>query len=237
MADVKALISKARSLPSVVWARRRERQVVVLVGVIVVLVVGLVGWLVTAGDDDDVEVVEPPPTTEAPTTTEATTTTAPTTTTTTTTPSPWTPEQQEVIDAYEAAIEASHAASEIPDSEHPDLTATHTGEELDSRVLEIEILESNERIRRFPEDSVYEKEILSVTFDEVEGTDVAYVDTCTVTDDEEVSGRTGNVLPNLGGVRTIEARNTMHNVDGTWKFALIEGEREEGLALCALDWE
>jgi hypothetical protein len=123
-----------------------------------------------------------------------------------------------------------------PDPEHPGLEETHTGYELSSRVIEIERMVSNETFGQFPDDSVYSVEVRSVSFDHAEDVEMAYLDVCTVTDRQEVSRRTGQVLPRTEGVRTIEATGVMHLVDGIWKLAEYEdGSSQEGIAGCAVD--
>lgn len=182
------------------------------------------------GDDDETA-------TEEPTTTEETTTTAETTTTT---ESPWSPKEQEVIDAHETSIEAYEeaAAPPEPDPEDPDIKQHFTDWELDEAVASLEILVHNGTARRYPpdEDPVAELEVQSVTFDEKDGMEVAYLDVCAISNIETVVLSTGKALPRTEGVTTTSVTRELHKVDGVWKVADREQhELEEGERECAFE--
>lgn len=178
------------------------------------------------GGDDGDAAADPPPTT--------TTTVADTTTTT---ENPWTPEEQEVIDAHEAAMDASLEAAEgpKPDPDYVALAETHTGDRLKQESTTIEAMVLNGTAFRFPDDKVHKVTYESVTFDEAYGVEIAYLEVCTVTNLEEYVVETDVVL-SRSGLRTTTATLTFHRVDGQWKVAETEHhDTQEGEAECVFD--
>lgn len=81
--------------------------------------------LAACGGGDDGEETDEPETTEEASGSETTSSDD-----TTTTEDALPPEEREVLDAYEASIEALIAASDPANPDHPDLLATHTGDAL-----------------------------------------------------------------------------------------------------------
>lgn len=190
---------------------------------------GAVGAAVLLPDRDDEEVATKEPSTTMTTVVE----------TTTTTESPWSPEEQEVIDAHEAAMDASLEAAEgpEPDPEHPELGETYTGERLGQEASGLEAMVLNRTAIRFPEneDPIYETTVHSVSFDEAAGVEIAYLKVCTTTNWEDFSVETGRSL-SRSGLRTIKITETFHKVDETWKAAELEHhETEDGEVECAFD--
>jgi hypothetical protein len=163
--------------------------------------------------------------------TTATTSTANTTSTTTSDPD--TAERQAVIDAYLAAEEAAAAASAapLPNPEHPDLLATHTGPMLDQRQEAVSGLRANGWAIRLPEGSKYREEVESVEFEE---NDVAILKVCVVDDGERFDVETGEVI--ASGLATGAVTAAMRRVDGAWMLAERREDRQwEGEAGCAVD--
>jgi hypothetical protein len=236
----RALGSKAKAFVSAARARGPQRAVLLLAGV-VALLVGLVGWfVVTRGDAEDVEASgaaeeadEPAPTTAPPTT--VVTTTVPETTTTTLSEE----EQAEldVIEAYEAAIEIQMDASSEPvDPEHPELEEHFVGGALNESQNLLERMVHNGWAIRFPDDSVLDIDVRSVSFDVVDGVEEANLDVCWVTDEEIYWIESGEAVPHMQGLRTIENEVVMRKVDGAWKAAdAAPYTPEEGITGCALD--
>lgn len=192
-----------------------------------VAAVALVAAGCGGGDDGDAA-ADPPPTT--------TTTVADTTTTT---ENPWTPEEQEVIDAHEAAMDASLEAAQgpKPNPDHPALEETYTGERLGQEASGLEAMVLNKTAIRFPddEDPIYETTVHSVAFDKVDGVEVAYLKVCTTTNWEDFAVATGKTL-SRSGLRTIKTKRTFDRVDGAWKVAESEHHgTEEGEVECEFD--
>jgi hypothetical protein len=155
---------------------------------------------------------------------------------TTTTLSATQREEQAVRDAHAAAVQArmDSAAPPNPDPELPTLAETHTGLMLDQWKNTTTGLQLNGFAIRYPEGSQHRSEVESVTFDEVNGQQVAYLDVCTVDDGERIDVASGEVLSS--GVITIEATEAMQKVDGVWKLAeRQENTVSEGVTGCAAD--
>lgn len=161
----------------------------------------------------------------------STTTTSSSTTTTATQPtSPWTAEQQAVLDDFMAARAAFSTSLESPDPDNPELAATHVDPML------TEVTNTNAEWKgfgqagRFPENSVSRTDALSI---EITG-DQAIVETCGVDDSVVFDTATGAVLND--DVVTVRASSTLTNVDGDWKLTTrSELERWEGVAGCAVE--
>jgi hypothetical protein len=222
---------------------RGPQKAVLLLGGLVVALIVVVGWFVVARGDssdegaagghprgpvagpaDDRGGYADPATTvpEAPTTTL----------------SPEEEAELEVIEAYEAAIEARDEASAAPDPDpdHPALEETYTGDQLLIVEVEIQVLSLEGLAVRYPEESVGEVEVRSVAFDEDEGTPVAYLETCEVNDRERFEVASGDVRTVGAGPQTMELTVEMQQVDSVWKVAAIEQhDLQEGVAGCALD--
>jgi hypothetical protein len=164
----------------------------------------------------------------------ATSTSDPTTTASSaTTEDPEAAQRQAVIDAYRAAEEAAIAASAppVPNPDHPDLLATHTGPMLEQRQDVFGGLRAIGRAIRYPPDSKYREEVESLEFD---GEDVAILQVCAVDDGERIVVQTGEVI--ASGLSTGELTAAMQRVDGVWKLAERRKDREwEGEAGCAID--
>lgn len=240
-----ALVAKAKVVFSTAWARGPQRAFLLLAGV-VVLLVGLVGWFVVAGNDDDTATETAGTGEDAATettTTVATTTTAPTTTTTTLPPTTTTTlseeeqAEQEVIDAYEAAVEVQQDAFAEPvDPDHPELEEHLVGGALNESRNTLETMVANGWASRFPADPVMDIDIEVDRFDEVDGAEVAHLSVCVVTNEETYWVENGAAVPHLQGLRTGELEVEMRKVDGVWKAAdAPPHEAEEGRTGCALD--
>jgi hypothetical protein len=155
---------------------------------------------------------------------------------TTTTLSARQQEEQAVREAHEAAIQARIDASAPPTPE-PNFAAlheTHTGPMLEDWVQDLEALAHNHTAIRYPENSQLRNEIESVTFDDANGQEVAYLEVCTVDDGERVSTVSGEVL--AGGVRTVQSTVALRKESGVWKVAEVrENARGEGVVGCAVN--
>jgi hypothetical protein len=177
------------------------------------------------GDDDDEEEAEATP--RRTTTSERETTT--------TTLDPEEVERQAVLAASEVAAEARRdsAAPPNPDPDLPALAETHTGAMLDQWVDATTILRLNGFAIRYPENSQYRRDVESVSFDEVDGQSVAYLEVCTVDDGERFSMVTGDIF--VSGVRTGHATEAMLQEGDAWKLAeRRENDEWEGVAGCAV---
>jgi hypothetical protein len=155
---------------------------------------------------------------------------------TTTTLDPAEAERQEVIAAYEAAEQAefSSASAPAPDPDDPAIEATHTGLMLDYWVSVVEGLQRTGVAFRLPEGSQYRYDVDSMRFDEVNGQEVAYLEICTLTDEERFVMGSGEVAE--GGLRTIQSSDAMVQEDGVWKLAEHRvNTTMEGVAGCAAD--
>lgn len=191
----------------------------------VVLVVALIVAAASCGGDDDEEAEATPRQT---TTTERETTT--------TTLDPVEAEKQVVIAAYEAARQAhlDAAAPPNPDPNYPVLAETHTGYMLDYVIAGVTGLRNTGLAQRLPDNSQRRIEVDSVTFEDVEGQRVAYLEVCTVDDFEEVEMATGAVV--TSGVRTVQSSDAMIFEGGVWKLAEQRlNTTMEGVAGCAVD--
>ena len=132
-----------------------------------------------------------------------------------------------VREAYEAANEAFIEAAAIPDTDHPSISATHTGPMLEQSREVLAALKRDNRVIRYPEDSVFRIEVDDVV---IEG-DVARFSFCGVDDGERVDATTGEVISS--GVLTARGDAAMRLEGGIWKLAEQEfTSREEGVAAC-----
>jgi hypothetical protein len=165
---------------------------------------------------------------------QPTTTAAPAETTTTL--SATQREEQAVTQALEAAVQArvDATAPPTPDPELPALTETHTGLMLERWVNTATGLQLNGFAIRYPPNSQRRSEVENISFDEVDGHQVAVLDVCTVDDGERIDVASGEVLSS--GVFTIQSREAMRKEGGTWKLAeRQEISVEEGVTGCAAD--
>lgn len=145
-------------------------------------------------------------------------------------------EEQAVIQAHEAAVQAriDSAAPPTPDPDLPSLAETHTGVMLEQWKGSMTALRHNGFAIRYPTNSQHRNEVEEVTFDEIDGQQVAYVEVCTVDDGERFGVTSGEVLSS--GVRTIQATEAMRKEGGVWKVAEVrENQRWDGVAGCAVD--
>lgn len=156
-----------------------------------------------------------------------TTTTTRRSSTTTSTTEPAEAVAGAVGEAYEAANRAFIEAAAIPDPDHPAIAATHTGPMLEQSRDVLAALKRDNRVIRYPDESVYRVEIDEV---EIDG-DVARFTFCAVDDGERVDAETGEVVSS--GVLTARGDAAMRREGGTWKLAEQEfTSREEGVAAC-----
>lgn len=139
-------------------------------------------------------------------------------------------EQQEVVDAYVAAMSAFEAAlADPPNPDHPALAQTMG----DPLLTEVRNLAGKWRgfgqAGRFPDNSVHRTEVLSV---EVKG-DTATLEVCVVDDGILYEPATGRVLDE--DVSTARDRATLSRADGIWRLTTREQlEKWEGVAGCAV---
>lgn len=202
-------------------SRRAGAHVPVALGLAAVLFAGCGG----GGDDREAAADEAE---------RSTTTTAPAETATTL--SARQQEEQAVREAHEAAVQAriDSAAPPNPDPDLPALAETHTGLMLEQWKNTTTGLQLNGFAIRYPANSQHRSEIESVSFEEVEGQQVAYLEVCTVDDGERIAVATGEVLSS--GVITVQAREAMRKENGVWKVAeRQENSVDEGVAGCAAD--
>ena len=177
---------------------------------LVVVCVALLGACSDDGDGDDAVA--------------STSTTRPTTTSTT---EPRDTDADAVREAYEAANRAFIEAAAIPDPDYQGVAATHTGPMLEQTRDVLGALKRDNRVVRYPENSVY-----AVLVDDVEvDGDVARFSFCAVDDGERVDARTGEVISS--GVLTARGDAAMRREGGVWKLAEQSfTSREEGVAEC-----
>lgn len=145
-------------------------------------------------------------------------------------------EEQAVIQAHEAATQAriDSAAAPSPDPADPVVAETHTGLMLERWTGTLTALQHNGFAIRYPANSQNRSEVESVTFDEVDGQEVAYVEVCAVDDGERFAMATDAVLSS--GVRTTQVTEALRKEGGGWKVAeLRENQRWDGVAGCAVD--
>lgn len=178
--------------------------------------------------DDGVEA----PTTGAPSSTSvrpATTGTAVPGTTTSQT-GRLTGEEQQVVDAYLAAMAAfDQTTADPPNPDHPALAATT----VDPALTEVRDLAASWKgfgqALRYPTTSVHEITTLSV---EIDGA-TATIETCNVDDGILYEPASGRVLNDK--ITTAHDRATMTLVAGTWKLATrAQVQKWEGVAGCAV---
>lgn len=154
-----------------------------------------------------------------------TTTTRPSTTSSTMPPDD--AEAAVVRAAYEAANRAFIEAAAVPDPNHADIAATHTGPMLEQTRDVLAALQRDQRIIRYPADSQYRIVVDDV---EVDG-DVARLEFCGIDDGERIDARTGEVISS--GVLTARGDAAMRFEGGIWKLAEQSfTSREEGVAAC-----
>lgn len=152
---------------------------------------------------------------------------------------PMAAEREAVVAAYEDAVHAASRAlaPPIPDPEHPDLLATHTGPMLEQRQMVAEGLAAKGWAIRLPQDTRFRVEADAESVEFAPGDpDVAFLTACSVDDGERFVVATGEPVADGGGLLTIEFSVAMQRVDGVWKLAERRAEnRWEGEAGCALD--
>jgi hypothetical protein len=143
-------------------------------------------------------------------------------------------EEQAVIQANQAAVQARlESAASTPNPDSPALAATHTGLMLDQWKNTTSVLRFNRFAIRVPPNSQGRTNLISVTFDQVSGREVAIAEVCSVDDSERYVVASGAVLD--GGVRTVQATEAYEKADGVWKLAeRDEHDHWEGVAGCAL---
>lgn len=152
---------------------------------------------------------------------------------TTTTLSAREQEEQAVIAAHEAASQARADSAANPDPANPVIPQTHSGLMLDRWRETLTGLQNNGFAIRYPPNSQYRTEVESVTFDEANGQEVAYLQVCSVDDGERYGQTSGVVLSS--GLRTVQLTEAMVKEDGVWKVAeLQENHRWDGVAGCAV---
>ncbi len=155
---------------------------------------------------------------------------------TTTTLDPEEAEREAVVAAFDAAEQAriESAAPPSPNPDDPAIAATHTGLMLDSWTARVEGLQRAGAAYRLPDGSRYRVEVESVTFDEIDGQEMAFLEVCTVTDSEQIVVATGAVI--TGGLKTVQSSAAMQEETGTWKLAEHrENVTLDGEAGCATD--
>ena len=186
---------------------------------------GALSLVVSACGGDDNEAEQQPRTT----TTEADPTT--------TTLNPEEAARNEVIAAREAADEAEIEAwgPPAPNPDLPALKDTHTGLMLDRVVSTARGLTRNGLAIEYPDDSQYRLEVTSISFQTVDGQEVAFLEVCGVDDGQQVVVATGTPVSELSGrVTTTEASEAMRKEDGVWKLAeRREDSHQEGVVGCA----
>lgn len=132
-----------------------------------------------------------------------------------------------VREAYEQANRAFIEAAAVPDPDHPGVAATHTGPMLEQTRDVLGALKRDNRVIRYPENSVYRVVVDDV---EIEG-DVARFSFCAVDDGERVDADTGEVVSS--GVLTARGDAAMRREGDVWKLAEQSfTSREEGVAEC-----
>jgi hypothetical protein len=142
----------------------------------------------------------------------------------------WSPPEQSVLGAYDAAMTAFDlATAEPPNPDQADLAATTVDPVLtDVRNLAATWKGFGQALR-YPADSVHTITALSV---EING-DTATIETCNVDDGILYEPATGTVLNNK--VTTAHDRATMTLVDGTWKLSTRQQiEKWDGVTGCAV---
>lgn len=187
------------------------------IGVIAALVLALAGC--SGGDDPDAAG-------GSASTSVLSATTSPTTATPSTVES--VEDEAAVRAAYEAASKAFVDAAAVPNPDDPALAATHVDPMLQQRHKTLRALKADGRVIRYPPNSQYRVDVLSV---DVDG-DVARLTFCAVDDGERVVVATGEVISN--GVASVRGRAAMRRDKGTWKLAeQLFDVREKGGSACA----
>lgn len=129
--------------------------------------------------------------------------------------------------AYEAANRAFIDAAAIPDPDYPAVAATHTGPMLEQSRDVLGALKRDNRVIRYPEDSLYEVAVDDIAIDG----ETARFSFCAVDDGERVDARTGEVISS--GVLTAQGEAAMRREGDVWKLAEQSfTSREEGVAEC-----
>jgi hypothetical protein len=143
-------------------------------------------------------------------------------------------EQQAVITAREAAIQARRQAlaAPWPSPDHPALGETHTGTALDLAVLDGYVLQTNGFAFRYPEDSRSRLDVQAVTFEQAADPTVAYLEVCLVDDAVRFAMKSGAELS--GGVRTVHLTEEMRRIHGRWRLAeSLTNNSTDGVGGCA----
>lgn len=138
----------------------------------------------------------------------------PATTETPTTAARWTPEQQEVIDAYLRALDAEHKASAVSDPAYPEFVATH----VDPMYSKLRDLYRARKLKgqatKYPEPSVFSVEPKSA---ELVDESTAIVVTCSIDDGIVYEPATGRVIDDK--VSSALLRATLIKDNGVWKVS------------------
>jgi hypothetical protein len=131
-----------------------------------------------------------------------------------TTASKWTPKQQEVVDAYLAAVHAELDASEVPDPNFPALVQTHSGALLAAFQERFADQRAAGERGRLPENTKFRVDVEEV---EVTGPADAVLISCTVDDGVVFVASTGSVINN--DVSALRLRATLAEDDVGWKVS------------------
>ncbi len=152
------------------------------------------------------------------------------TTTRTSDPShrPFTPEEQEVADAYVAAMDAINQAAAYPvNPNHPALYATMTGEFLATVQRLIGNLQAAQQHGVVPTPSLAHVEVSAV---ELNGS-TASIKACVVDDAQVVDSRNGSTVNSR--VSTVKDDANLVRIEGHWKVARrVEVGRWQGAQTC-----
>jgi hypothetical protein len=131
------------------------------------------------------------------------------------TPSPfskWTPEQQEVIDAHRAAVDAWRRANQRSDPDDPELLARYGGDVLVAARAMITTSRNNGQASRPATGEPYDIEFIAV---QITG-DTAVTRTCEVDSDVVYRVKDGAVINDE--VSTFRFESTLERKGGAWKM-------------------
>lgn len=128
-------------------------------------------------------------------------------------------EEQAVIDAYLAAIDAFYEAANPPDPHHPALEATHTGDVLASVKESLRELNEQGLALRRGDSSTTNPLVLTLT------DKAAIVEDCATDADIQFDRATGEVVDDTSVVGRFTAR--LVRQAGTWLVAAVEFEELE----------
>jgi hypothetical protein len=141
----------------------------------------------------------------------------------------WTPAQQEVVDAYLAAVDAELQAGEAADPESPQLVASHTGHALE----QLQATYGNDRAAgrrsKLPSDTRFHVDVLAV--ERMDG-DSALVTSCIVDDTVVFVASSGSVVNDT--LAAVLLDTTLVREDGRWKVSDRQTQStREGSTQCA----